>query len=237
MRLELQQIGALCIALLLGGFISLSLFLVMVFLIEPERMINSHMPRSYVVKFVALGQKKETKKTPDKSIRFPKISRNPELTPITTSVPRKVMRKKISVHPQNIGPIDAYGAGRDILDLYTGTEENYYSKGNRKVLFNQVERKYLQSKKEKTLPPERVRIPGGGEIDRFGNTCFEVSSVGGSGGGDTGQTAIEKDQSFAMHSLSAREVPCSKSNSSFVEDFLKQLKKRELIMAPVSVTN
>lgn len=238
MRLELQQIGTLCVALLLGGSISLSLFFVMIFLIEPERPTNSHMPRPHLVTFVATVHENKTKKSQSKSIEMPKSPSNPKLTPMSDNVPQKVVRKKTSVHLPKIGPIGVYSAGQEIVqDANIDTEENYSPKDSRKVLFNRAERKYLRSKKEKTLLPERVRIIGGEEIDRIGNTCYAVSGADGSGGSDTGQTAIERDQNFAMRSLSAHQVPCNKTDNSLAQDFLKQLEKRGLIMAPAPLTN
>ena len=237
MRLELQKIGTICVALLLGVSMSLCLFFVMIFLIEPERMIGGHLRHPYVVTLIATAHKKKTGKFKDKIIKMPKFSGNHERISIRAKSLKTIKSKSISNYLPEIGPLDVYSARRGALDLDIGTEENYYSKDNRKVPFNQGKRKYSRSKKGETLPPERVRIPGGGEIDRIGNTCCEVSRVGGGGSGEAGQTAIEKDQSFAMHSLSAREAPCDKSNSSFAEDFLKQLKKRGLIKAPASVTN
>jgi hypothetical protein len=240
MRLELQQIGAILVALLLGGSISLSLFLAMIFLIEPERATNSHMTRPYVVTFVAVEHKNKTKKNQDKSIAMPKLSSSPELPPTRANAPKKVMRKNIDMHLPSIGPVNFYSVGQgNTLDLNIDSEENYYPKGNGKVLFNQVERKYLLSKKGGSHTPERFRLIGGGEIDRIGNTCFAAPGVSGSGSSNTGQTAIEKDfnQSLALSSLTAHQVSCNKTNSSLAQYFLKQLKKRGLIMAPVSVTN
>lgn len=240
MRLDLQKIGTLCVALFLGGSVSLCLFFVMIFLIEPERTINNPMHRPYAVTLVAARHKNKTQKTREKSIAMPKLSSSPELAPIRAYVREKVTRKRISTHLANIGRMGFYGAVKGgVLDLNSGPEENHYPRDNRKVLFNQVERKYLHSENEKSLSPERFRLAGGGEIDRIGNTCFEVSGVGGIGGSDTGQTAVEKDlnQDRAMNSLTAHQVPCNKTDSSLARDFLKQLAKRGLIMAPVPVTH
>lgn len=238
MRVELQQIGTLCVALLLGGSVSLSLFFMMVFLIEPDRTTNSHIPRPYVVSFVAIEHQNKAKQPPDKNIKMPKLSRNLEPTSRRADALKKAKRKTISARLPNTDQINVYSTEkRNSLDLNIGAEENYYPKDDHRILFNQIERKYSRSKKGKTLPPERVRIPGGGEIDRIGNVCYEVSSVGDSGSGNTGQTAIEKDRSFAMRSFSAHQVPCNKTDRSLAKDFLKQLKKRGLIMAPVPATN
>jgi len=210
----------------------------MVFLIEPERTITGPMPRAYVVKFVSFEHKKKTKKPPDKRIAIPRPSSNPELTPTRTNIPQKTTPTKIAVHIPGIGAINVYSVERaKTLDLDMGAEEKYSPNQNSEVLFNQAERKYLQSRKEKPLPPERIRIPGGGEIDRIGDTCFEVSSAGGSGSSDAGQTAVGKDQNFAMRSLSARQVPCNKIDNSFAQDFLKQLEERKMVTAPVAATN
>lgn len=237
MRLEQQRIGVLFVALLLGGSISLSLFVFMVFLIEPEKSI-SHMPGPYMVTFVDIKDKNKAKKKPGKKMEMPKVPAIPGLTPVKPQVPQKARNRRISVRFPTIGSIDVYSSGSgSALDLNLGTEEHYSSKDNRKVLFNQVEGKYAHVKKEKELLPERVRIAGGGEIDRIGDTCFEVPGSGASGGGDTGQSAVEEDENGALRSLYARQVPCNEMNNSAARDFLKQLKKRGLILAPVSLTH
>ncbi len=238
MRLEMQHMAALCVVLLLGGIVSLSLFLVMVFLIEPERAITSHIPRAHVVNFVALEHKKKAKKTPGKRIAIPKLSGHPEPAPTGADVLQRITPKKIAMRISRIGRIKIYSAGEaKNSDLRIDTGERYSPEDGRKIFFNRAERRYLKPGKEQSLPPQRVRIPGGGEIDRIGDTCFELSGTGGPGGSDAGQTAIAKDRNFAMHSLSARQVPCDKTNNSFARDFLKQLKERKLVMAPVAATN
>ena len=239
MRLELGQIATLCIALFLGGSMSLCLFLVMVFLIEPERAVNSHVRHPYVVTFVTVEHKNKTKNTRGRSIAMPKFPGPPELTRIRANGLKRSAHKKISTHIPNIRPPDLYGAGHgNVFNFNTGSEENNYPVDNHTVPFNRVARKYLQSKREKSPPPERFRLVGGGEVDRIGNTCFEISGAGGSASSDIGQTAIEKDleQSHAMNSLTAHQVSCNKTDSSLTEDFMKQLKKRGLIMAPFPVT-
>jgi len=219
---------------------SLCLFFAIIFLIKPEKAPNSHMRRPYVVSFISIDHKNKTKSTEDKNMTMPKLSRSPEPTSIKARTLRKVTRKKHSMHLPNISPINFSNTGREkISGLDFGEEEQYHSSYSGKVQFNQVEGKYTHPHQGKTPPPERFRITGGREIDRIGNTCFEVRSVGGSGNIDTGQTAIEKDvdQSFAMNSLTAHQVPCGKTNGSLAQDFLKQLKKRGLIMAPASKTH
>lgn len=238
MRPELQQIGALCVALLLGGFVSLCLFLVMIFLIEPERTINSHLPRPYVVTFVATEPEMKKKKTRGTKIEIPKPPSSPELASIRVKALQKVTSRKISVHLPNFGQIDVSGGGRvHVFNSHMEAGGFYSSKDNHKVQFSGVERKYSTSSKEETQAPERFRIVGGGEIDRIGKYCYEVPSAGGSGSSDTGQSAVAEDEGYALRSLSARQVPCNKTNNSVAQDFLKQLEKRGLIMAPVSVTH
>ncbi len=240
MKLEPQRIGTSCVALLLGGSVSLSLFLLMIFLIEPERAINSHISRPYRVTLVSVERKSKMKKVADKSIAMPKLSSNPLPTPTRIHVLPKVTPENTLVRLPGIGSMNAYGPGQsNSLNLATGPEEEYYPEDNRKVRFNRVEKRYLHSEAEKAIPRERVRIPGGGEIDRIGNSCFETSGVDGAGNSGTGQTAVEKDlnRSLAMNSLAAHRVPCNKAGSTFVQDFLKRLEIRGLITAPASVTN
>ncbi len=236
MRLELQQIGALCVALFFGGLVSLCLFLVMTFLIEPERTV-SHSLHPYEVTFVAMGHENKPKNAPEKRIEIKKPSSKSKPIAIRADVPKKVTRKKISVRLPEIEKINVSGGG-GIHDLNLRVEMGQfdYSKDNHNVQFSGVERKYSTFNTEKTQAPERFRTVSGGEIDRIGNDCYEVPSAGGIGSSDTGQTAVEKDQVLSMRSLFAHQVPCNKINNSFAQDFLKQLKKRGLIKAPVSVT-
>lgn len=237
MRFKLQRFGGLFVAVLLGGFISLSLFFLMVFLIKPGSAVNHPARGAYVVSVFDTGHKIKAKKTLGKIPEMPKLRATPGLTPVKPKVLKSVRNRIIFVRLPTIGSIDLYSADSgSALDLNLGTEEHYYSKDNRKVLFNQVEGKYAHSKKEKVLPPERVRISGGGEIDRIGNTCYEVPDAGG-GSSDTGESAVEADENRALSSLYARQVSCDETNNSVAQDFLKQLKKRGLIMAPVSVTH
>lgn len=219
---------------------SLSLFLLMIFLIEPERTINSHVSRPYRITLVSVERKKKTKKSADKNIAVPRLSGNRAPTPTRTRVLTKVTPEKIPVHLPGIDSINAHGVGQgSALSLTAGPEEKYYPEDSRKPRFNKVEKRYLHSEAEKAIPRERVRIPGGGEIDRIGNSCFETSGVDGAGNSGTGQTAVEKDlnRSLAMNSLTAHQVPCNKAGSTFVQDFLKRLEIRGLITAPASVTN
>ena len=151
MRLEQQRIGVLFVALLLGGSISLSLFVFMVFLIEPEKSI-SHMPGPYMVTFVDIKDKNKAKKKPGKKMEMPKVPAIPGLTPVKPQVPQKVRNRRISVRFPTIGSIDVYSSGSgSALDLNLGTEEHYSSKDNRKVLFNQVKENMHTLKKRKSF--------------------------------------------------------------------------------------